>query len=121
MSDLCTMSKKNDWKKRDGVVYSTSSDFEFNYQQQDEAATLPPQQQNLKVMLDKSMRAGKQVTLVTGFVGTATDLETLGKMLKSKCGVGGSVKDGEVMIQGDHRDKIVDILIKEKYKAKRIG
>jgi len=115
------MSKKNDWKKRDGVVYSTSSDFEFSYQQNDEAQTLPPQQQNLKVQLDKSMRAGKQVTLVTGFVGTGDDLETLGKLLKSKCGVGGSVKDGEVIIQGDHRDKIVQILQKEGYKAKRVG
>ncbi|AYB32147.1 translation initiation factor [Chryseolinea soli] len=115
------MSKKNDWKKRDGVVYSTSSDFEFSYQQNEEAQTLPPQQQNLKVQLDKSMRAGKQVTLVTGFVGTGDDLDTLGKLLKSKCGVGGSVKDGEVIIQGDHRDKIVQILQKEGYKAKRVG
>ena len=115
------MSKKNDWKKRDGVVYSTSSDFEFSYQQNEESQTLPPQQQNLKVQLDKSMRAGKQVTLVTGFVGTGDDLEVLGKLLKSKCGVGGSVKDGEVIIQGDHRDKIVQILQKEGYKAKRVG
>ena len=115
------MSKKNDWKKRDGVVYSTSSDFEFSYQQNEEAQTLPPQQQNLKVQLDKSMRAGKQVTLVTGFVGTGDDLDALGKLLKSKCGVGGSVKDGEVIIQGDHRDKIVQILQKEGYKAKRVG
>jgi translation initiation factor 1 len=115
------MSKKNDWKKRDGVVYSTSSDFEFSYQQGEEAQTLPPQQQNLKVQLDKSMRAGKQVTLVTGFVGTGDDLDVLGKLLKSKCGVGGSVKDGEVIIQGDHRDKIVQILQKEGYKAKRVG
>ena len=115
------MAKKNDWKNREGVVYSTSSDFNYAYQQQEEAATLPPQQQQLRVLLDKSMRAGKQVTLVTGFVGTASDLETLGKMLKSKCGVGGSVKDGEVLIQGDHRDKIVQVLTKEGYKAKRIG
>ena len=112
---------KNDWKKRDGVVYSTSSDFEFTYQQNEEAATLPPKQQDLRVMLDKSMRAGKQVTLVTGFVGTSNDLDILGKMLKSKCGVGGSVKNGEVIIQGDLRDKILSILLKEGYKAKRVG
>ena len=111
---------KNDWKKREGVVYSTNSDFEFNYLESASAATLPPQQQNLKVSLDKSMRAGKQVTLVNGFVGSSEDLEKLGKMLKSKCGVGGSVKDGEILIQGDPRDKIVQILIKEGYKTKRI-
>lgn len=115
------MAKNNDWKKRDGVVYSTASDYTFSYQQNEEASTLPPQRQDLRVALDKSMRAGKQVTLVTGFVGTATDLESLGKLLKSKCGVGGSVKDGEVIIQGDHRDKIVDILQKDGYKVKRKG
>jgi translation initiation factor 1 len=115
------MAKNNDWKKRDGVVYSTNSSFEFSYQHQNEANTLPPQQQNLKVMLDKSHRAGKQVTLVAGFVGTQDDLEKLGKLLKSKCGVGGSVKDGEILIQGDHREKIVGILTKEGYKAKRAG
>lgn len=115
------MAKSNDWKKREGVVYSTNSDFQFNYSESDRPATLPPQQQNLKVLLDKSMRAGKQVTIVSGFVGVSDDLEKLGKMLKSKCGVGGSVKDGEVLIQGDHRDKIVQILTKEGYKAKRVG
>jgi translation initiation factor 1 len=116
------MSKKNnDWKKRDGVVYSTNSDFEFSYDQNDEAQTLPAQQQNLRVQLDKSGRAGKQVTLVTGFIGTTADLETLTKVIKTKCGVGGSQKDGEVLIQGDVRDKVVQILQKEGYKAKRIG
>jgi translation initiation factor 1 len=115
------MSKKNDWKKRDGIVYSTNSSFEYDYNQGEEAKTLPPQQQNLKVALDKSMRAGKQVTLISGFVGNQNDLDSLGKLLKSKCGVGGSVKDGEVVIQGDLRDKIVLILQKEGYKAKRIG
>jgi translation initiation factor 1 len=115
------MSKKNDWKKRDGVVYSTDANFGYEYQQKPESETLPPQQQNLRVLLDKNGRAGKQVTLVTGFVGTTVDLETLGKVLKSKCGVGGSVKDGEVMIQGDLRDKVVEVLLKEGYRAKRSG
>jgi len=115
------MAKNNDWKKRDGVVYSTEPDFNFTYQQNEASATLPAKQQNLLVLLDKSMRAGKQVTLVRGFIGAPPDLEQLGKLLKSNCGVGGSVKDGEVIIQGDHRDKIVLLLQKEGYKVKRSG
>lgn len=113
------MAKNNDWKKRDGVVYSTDNNFSFQYQQNEESDTLPPRQQNLRVQLDKSGRAGKQVTLVAGFIGKQDDLDALGKLLKSKCGVGGSVKDGEILIQGDVREKIVQILTKEGYKAKR--
>jgi len=114
------MAKKNDWKKRDGVVFSTNADFNYEYQQETNEEVVPAQQQQLRVQLDKSMRAGKQVTLVTGFTGKTGDIEALGKLLKVKCGVGGSVKDREIIIQGDHRDKIVQILIKEGYKAKRI-
>lgn len=113
--------KKNDWKKRDGVVYSTNKEFEFNYTQNEEQTTLPPQQQSLRIMLDKSGRAGKTVTLITGFVGTSADLETLAKMLKTRCGTGGSAKDGEVLIQGDVRDKTLEILQKSGYKAKKSG
>jgi translation initiation factor 1 len=114
------MAKNNGWKTRAGVVYSTNADFGYSYQREEPASTLPSQQQNLKVLLDKSMLAGKKVTLVTGFVGKTGDLEGLGKLLKTKCGVGGSVKNGEIIIQGDHRDKIVQLLIKEGYRAKRI-
>jgi translation initiation factor 1 len=113
--------KKNDWKKRDGVVYSTSDDFSYSYQQNEEATTLPPQQQNLKVLLDKSGRAGKQVTVVTGFVGSTADMETLTKLLKTKCGTGGSAKDGEIIIQGDVRDKVIQILTASGYKSKKVG
>ncbi|MFD2200733.1 translation initiation factor [Shivajiella indica] len=113
--------KNNDWKKRDGVVYSTSQDFDYHTEEDFEILTLPPQQQNLKVLLDKKSRGGKQVTLIEGFIGTEDDLKELGKFLKNKCGVGGSAKDGEILVQGDHRDKIVQILTQEGYKAKKSG
>ena len=108
------MGKKNK-KKRQGIVFSTNPDFEYSYEEADEVEALPPQQQKLRVMLDRKNRKGKAVTLVTGFVGPEQDLKDLGKLLKSKCGVGGSAKDGEILVQGDHRDKVVDILKKEGY------
>jgi translation initiation factor 1 len=113
--------KNNDWKKRDGVVYSTSDNFEYNLGAQESAETLSPSQQKLKVLLDKKQRAGKQVTLVEGFVGTEEDLKELGKLLKNKCGVGGSAKDGEILIQGDHREKVLQVLLQSGYGAKKSG
>jgi len=107
-------------KNRDGVVYSTDESFEYNYASDDESATLPPAQQNLKVFLDRK-KAGKIVTIVNNYVGKNDDLEVLGKMLKSKCGVGGTVKEGEILIQGEVRDKVIDLLIKAGYKAKKAG
>lgn len=115
------MAKKNDWKKRDGIVFSTNSEFEYQYQGSGEAETLDPSRQLLYVSLDRSNRAGKVVTLIKGFVGSSDDLERLTKLLKSKCGVGGSSKDGEIIIQGDVRDKVFNILEKEGYKYKRAG
>jgi translation initiation factor 1 len=107
-------------KNRDGVVYSTDDSFEYNYASDGEEDTLLPGQQNLKVFLDRK-KAGKIVTIVNNFVGKTEDLEMLGKMLKSKCGVGGTVKEGEVLIQGEVRDKVIDLLIKAGYKAKKAG
>lgn len=112
------MSKKD--KKRVNVVYSTNPDFKFETDGDEEAHTLPPAQQNLKVYLDR-LGGGKMLSRVTGFVGSTTDLEALTKMLKQKCGVGGNAKDGEILIQGDNRDKIVTILSAGGYKVKKAG
>lgn len=110
----------NDWKSRLNVVYSTNPDFVYDTGES-ETETLPPQQQELRVWLDRRQRAGKQVTLVRGFVGSDDDLKELAALLKNRCGTGGSAKEGEIIIQGDFRDRVVDILVKAGYKAKKAG
>jgi len=111
----------SDWKQRLGMVYSTNPDFEYTTQEPEQAETLPPSQQNLRVWLDRKQRGGKQVTLVKGFVGSDDDLAELGRMLKSRCGVGGSAKDGEIIIQGDHRDRVIELLEAAGYRCKKAG
>lgn len=111
------MSKKHN---NDGFVYSTNKEFQFNNESEEPQESLPPQQQNLKIYLDR-IAGGKMLTRVSGFIGNTNDLEALGKMLKQKCGVGGSVKNEEVLIQGDHRDKVLKLLTDANYKAKKAG
>ena len=111
---------QQDWKSRLGVVYSTNPDYQYETAQQaPEAETLPPEKQRLTVRIDRRRRAGKQVTLVDGFVGRADDLAALAKTLKTKCGVGGTAKDGQITIQVDLRDKLVTLLTGMGYQAKR--
>ncbi|HYE55570.1 MAG TPA: translation initiation factor [Chitinophagaceae bacterium] len=113
------MSKKK--PNKDGIIYSTDPSYSYEEEQQS-LETLPPAQQKLKVRLDTKQRAGKAVTLIGGFIGKEEDLEDLGKKLKNFCGTGGSVKDGEVLIQGDQREKVMQWLAKNGYKnVKRIG
>ena len=111
---------QQDWKSRLGVVYSTNPDFQYRTEQDaPEPETLPPGKQRLIVRIDRRQRAGKQVTLVEGFVGRSDDLAALAKTLKTKCGVGGTAKDGEITIQGDLRDKLVTLLTAMGYNARR--
>lgn len=113
------MSKKD--KKRINVVYSTNPDFHYEADETGETETLPREQQKLYVSLDRKLRAGKEVTLVEGFVGKDEDLKELGKLLKSRCGVGGTAKEGEIIVQGNFRDKVLEILQKEGYRTVRKG
>ncbi len=110
----------NDWKSRLGVVYSTNPNFNYNNEMEEpEQELLPPDKQKLIVKIDRRNRGGKQVTVVEGFKGPQEDLEELGKKLKTKCGVGGSAKDGIILVQGDMRDKVVTVLTSLGYNAKR--
>jgi translation initiation factor 1 len=113
------MAKKQ--KNRVNIVYSTNPDFNFQTEEEPSFDTLPPQQQKLYVSIDRKNRGGKDVTLIEGFIGDPDDLKDLGKLLKTKCGVGGSAKDGEIIIQGNFRDKIMDELQKLGYQTKRKG
>jgi translation initiation factor 1 len=114
------MSRKSK-KNKGGLVYSTKPDFVAPEEGNEKNTTPPPYQQDLRVMLDKKARGGKKVTLVTGFKGDEGDLKSLGKELKTKCGVGGTVKNGEILVQGDFRDKILELLKQGGYKAKKSG
>ena len=105
-------------KEKINVVYSTNPDFQYEYNEKTEAETLAPEKQNLRVSLDSKQRKGKVVTLVQGFIGTEDDLKELAKLLKNKCGVGGSAKDGEIIIQGELKEKILTILKDNGYRAK---
>lgn len=111
--------KKNDWKDRLGVLYSTNPDFQYETNEVEEEETLPKEKQALRIALDKKGRGGKVVTLITGFRGTNDDLATLGKELKVKCGVGGSAKEGEIILQGDFRQKALELLQKAGYTKSR--
>jgi translation initiation factor 1 len=101
------MAKK---KEKKFVVYSTNPDFQFQYDEDEVQETLSPSEQLLYVSIDRKQRGGKEVTLIEGFVGQEEDLKELGKILKSKCGVGGSAKDGEILIQGNFKQKVADLL-----------
>lgn len=108
-------------KKRGNVVYSTNPDFDYTNEVNEDFESLEPNSQNLYVSIDRKKRAGKEVTLVEGYVGTNGDLKELGKYLKSKCGVGGTVKEGEIIVQGNFKEKIYDLLVAKGYSVKKKG
>ena len=108
--DIVSHMKDNDWKKRLGVVFSTATDYDYQTDAEEEVKTLEAKEQKLRVRIEKNGRGGKTVTIVSGFIGSETDLKELGKSLKSKCGVGGSAKDGEVQVQGDFKQRVIEIL-----------
>lgn len=110
----------SDWKDRLGVVFSTNPDYAYNTAEEAETETLAPAKQNLKIWLDR-LKGGRVATVVRGFVGSDADLEALGKELKKSCGVGGTAKGGEIIIQGDHRDRVVELLTKAGYRCKKAG
>jgi translation initiation factor 1 len=114
---------KKSKKVTGSIVYSTNPDFSIGHQNEsvEHTETLPPGEQNLRVWLDRKKRKGKVVTLVQGFIGTDEDLKELAKLLKTKCGVGGTAKDAEIVIQGEVREKVLEILIQQGYKAKKAG
>jgi translation initiation factor 1 len=107
--------KKNDWKERLNIVYSTNPDFVYDTDEAAEEETLPKNAQKLRVRIERNHRGGKSVTIVAGFTGAETDLKELGKLLKTKCGVGGTVKEGEIIVQGEFKEKIVELLKREGY------
>ncbi len=111
--------RKKDKNDKRGFVYSTDPNFKFEEEEQEVQETLAPKEQKLKVRFETKHRGGKTVTLVEGFIGKENDLEELGKGLKNFCGTGGSAKDGEIIIQGDQRDKILQWLLKNNYKQSR--
>lgn len=102
--------KDNDWKDRLGVVFSTNPDYQYEYQEEKEEQTLPDNQQKLRIRMEKNNRGGKTVTVISGFIGKSDDIKELGRRLKTAVGVGGSVKDGDIIIQGDMRERIVSLL-----------
>jgi translation initiation factor 1 len=114
------MKNNNNWKERLNIVYSTNPDFKYHTDEESETQTLPKEKQLLRIELDKRNRKGKSVTLITNFTGSDKDLQDLSKLLKTKCGVGGSARDGEILLQGDFRSKVLELLQKEGYVKSRI-